>query len=76
MAFTLAVAQTHLDAWTAADLAVSSGQAYSIGGRSLTRADIVEVRNSITYWQREVSRATAAAGGNVGSANLMTPIWR
>ena len=75
MAMTLATAQTHLDAWTAADLAVSTGQAYSIGGRSLTRASAGEIREQLTYWQRIVDRLTAVAAGNSGNASVVYPKW-
>ena len=47
---TLAQAETQLAAWLEADTKVASGQAYSIGGRSLTRANAKEIRENITYW--------------------------
>lgn len=49
-------AQAHLDEWLAADLAVSKGQAYSIGGRSLSRADAATIRSNIEFWDRQVKR--------------------
>lgn len=49
-------AKKHLEAWYAADLAVSTGQSYRIGTRSLTRANIDEIRKQIIYWEREVAR--------------------
>ena len=62
----LATAQTHLDAWLAADTAISTGKSYTIGNRALTRADALEVRNQITYWQRIVKTYTAY---NAGKSN-------
>ncbi|MDP2688981.1 MAG: DUF6148 family protein [Deltaproteobacteria bacterium] len=53
---TLTQAQAHLDEWLAADLAVSKGQAYSIGGRSLSRADAATIRENIEFWDRQVKR--------------------
>jgi len=53
---TLADAQAHLDEWLAADLAVAKGQAYSIGGRSLSRADAATIRENIEFWDRQVKR--------------------
>lgn len=50
-------AQQHLDAWLAADMAVSRGQRYKIADRELTRADAAEIRKNIDYWQGHVSRA-------------------
>ncbi|MFP9128530.1 DUF6148 family protein [Niallia sp. BSM11] len=49
-------AKTHLNAWLEAELAVSSGQSYSIGTRSLTRANLKEIRETITYWENRVSK--------------------
>ena len=53
---TQAQAQAHLDEWLTADLAVSKGQAYSIGGRSLSRADADTIRSNIEFWDRQVKR--------------------
>lgn len=47
---TLAQAEAKLAEWLAADTAVASGQAYTIGGRSLTRANAKEIRENIDYW--------------------------
>jgi len=60
---TLAQAQAKLDAWMAADDAVAGGQSYSIGGRSLTRANAAEIRNNIEYWERRVVRLSHGSGG-------------
>lgn len=51
---TPAQAQAQLTLWIAADAAVATGQSYSIGGRSLSRADAAEIRKNITYWQNLV----------------------
>lgn len=56
-------AQTHLDAWIAADTAISTGKAYTIGNRSLTRSDAAEVTRQITFWQRTVKTQSALAKG-------------
>ncbi len=55
MALTLSQAQTALDAWIAADLAVAKGQSYTMNGRSLTMANVKEIREQILYWERRVS---------------------
>lgn len=55
MALTITQAQTALDAWIAADLAVAKGQSYSMNGRSLTLANSKEIREQIQYWERRVS---------------------
>lgn len=54
MALILSQAQTALDAWLAADLAVAKGQSYSMNGRSLTLANVKEIREQIQYWERRV----------------------
>lgn len=59
---TQAMAQVHLDAWLAADLAVAGGQSYTIGTRTLTRAQAVEIRGNIKYWQQQVVAATRTGG--------------
>lgn len=55
MSLTLLQAQTALDAWIAADLAVAKGQSYTMNGRSLTLANSKEIREQIQYWERRVS---------------------
>ena len=55
MALTLTQAQTALDAWIAADLAVTKGQSYTMNGRSLTLANVKEIREQIQYWERRVA---------------------
>lgn len=52
---TLEVAQSHLEAWLAAELAVSTGQSYSIGSRQLTRANLTEIRKQISFWRNEIA---------------------
>lgn len=53
---TLERAKVHLQAWLDAELAVSTGQSYSLGTRSLTRANLSEIRKQITYWRNEITR--------------------
>jgi hypothetical protein len=52
---TLEVAKKHLDAWLEAEMTVTTGQSYTIGSRSLTRANLTEIRNSIDYWNGKVA---------------------
>lgn len=51
---TLERARIHLDAWYKAELSVSTGQSYSIGSRSLTRANLPEIGKQIVYWENKV----------------------
>ena len=67
----LQTAQEHLDDWLAADKAVSTGSSYSIGGRSLTRADADTILNRITYWQRVVDGLMSSSD----TPGIVTPSW-
>lgn len=60
---TLAQAQTHLDAWMAADLAVAKNQSYTIGARTYTRADAKEIAQNVERWQSWVNRLSSGRGG-------------
>lgn len=51
---TLEIAQKHLEEWLEAELRVTTGQSYTIGSRTLTRANLTEIRNSIDYWNKKV----------------------
>lgn len=57
-----ATAQTQLDAWLAASLAVANNQSYSIGGRTLTRADAATIRDNIEFWEGRVNKAARGGG--------------
>lgn len=61
------IAKKHLEAWLEAELTVTSGQSYTLtstnGGRTLTRANLTEIRNSIEYWEKKLKEAEAAAKG-------------
>lgn len=52
---TLEIAQKHLEAWLNAELEVSVNQAYTIEGKSFTRADLGEIREQIDYWRNVVA---------------------
>ena len=56
---TKAQAEAQLSAWLAASLAVASNQSYSIGNRSLTRADAEDITKQIDYWQGYVNRLSS-----------------
>ena len=55
---TITQAEAQLATWLAADTAVATGQAYAIGGRSLTRANAREIRENIVFWDKQVKRLT------------------
>jgi hypothetical protein len=60
---TLATAEAKLELWLAADEAVAKKQSYSIAGRSLTLADVNDIRQNISYWQGWVDRLQASSRG-------------
>lgn len=55
---TQAQAEARLTAYMAAEQAVLSNQSYSIGGRAMTRANLREIRDGITYWEVKVKKLT------------------
>jgi len=60
---TLAQAEAQLSAWLDASTAVAQGQSYTIGARSLTRADAKEIREQIDYWENKVQKLSSGSGG-------------
>ena len=62
---TLAKAIEARDAWVEASIATAAGQSYSIGNRSLTRADAAEIQKQIGFWERTVKSLTASANTGV-----------
>lgn len=75
-AITLAQAEAKLTEWLAADTAVASGQAVTIEGKSISRANSAEIRKNIKFWNRMVSSLTdAATRGNSGiRVSGVTPV--
>lgn len=53
---TLKIAQKHLNAWLEAELQVTTNQSYTIGSRSLTRADLADIREQIDFWEGKVAK--------------------
>lgn len=54
-AITLETAKKHLEMWLEAESEVAINQAYTIGGKSFTRANLGEIRKQIEYWSNKVS---------------------
>ena len=54
--YTLETAKVHLNAWLTAELEVTTHQSYSIGTRSLTKANLAEIRKQIEFWRNEVEK--------------------
>ena len=67
-------AQTRLQLWLDAEEAISKGASYSIGDRSLTRANLPDVIERIGYYQRLVDGFRAKALG-AASAGMRVVKW-
>lgn len=52
----LTFARERLALYYAAEEKVLTGQSYSLGGRTLTRANLSEIRAGVTLWEGRVSR--------------------
>ena len=48
--WTLAEVEEQLELWKACLKAIAAGQSYTIGGRSLTRANLEQVKETIEYF--------------------------
>jgi len=69
---TLAQAEAQLTAYLAAETAVLKGQSYTIGQRSLTRADLADIRAGIDAWDARVKQLTNSAQGR-SRARIVVP---
>lgn len=62
---TLAQAEAQLASWLAASSAVAQNQSYTIESgssrRTYTRADAVEIRNQVAFWDAKVKELTSSA---------------
>ncbi|KXS40031.1 MAG: hypothetical protein AWU54_2118 [Candidatus Frackibacter sp. T328-2] len=56
-------AKQRLEAYYEAEMAVLAGQEYKIGTRSLTRANLEEIRAAIDSLEKQVDQLTAAVNG-------------
>lgn len=52
---TLEIARKHLEAWLTAELEVTTNQSYTIGSRTLTRANLAQIRKQIEFWNNKVA---------------------
>lgn len=58
---TLKEAQKHLKIWLKAEAEIATSQSYTIGTRTLTRANLKEVRDQIKFWENKVAELESAA---------------
>ena len=70
---TLETAKRHLDAWLEAELTCTTNQSYTIGSRTLTRADLAQIGERIKYWNGLVNQLEAAKkhGGRNRTMRIM-----
>lgn len=63
--FSKELCKERLNTWLRAEEAVATGQSYQIGPRSLTRADLKQIREELEYWGGKLAEAEAeeTAGG-------------
>lgn len=54
--FTIEQAKEKYYQWSEAAQAVATSQSYTIDGRTLTRANLDEIRKMMAYWKAEVER--------------------
>lgn len=66
---TLAQAEAQLALYLEAEQTVLTGQSYTIGGRSLTRADLAAIQDGIRIWNE---RATSLGAGAQGRSRART----
>lgn len=52
---TMEIAKKHLEVWLEAEMTVATGQSYAIGSRTLTRANLTEIRKTIDYWNAKIA---------------------
>ena len=50
------IARHHLNTWLEAELELTTHQSYKIGSRSLTKADLGQIRKQIEFWQNRVAQ--------------------
>lgn len=67
----LAEAEQNLANWRAAEVAISTGQSYTIGTRQLTRPNLSDVLARIAYWSRAVEGLKAGRGTGIRVMRLM-----
>jgi len=57
------------DGWLEAEKAVMAGQSYSIDGKTVTKANLSDIRNSVKHWESQISLLRRKAKGK-GRARL------
>jgi hypothetical protein len=56
-------AKAKLQMWLDCEDAIATGQSYTIGSRSLTRANLKDVHDAIAYWSSIVTKCECGRNG-------------
>ncbi len=75
-AISLKTAKKHLNEWLNAELEVSTSQSYQIGSRSLTRANLKEIREQIKFWENKVTEIEATENNRRGRNRIYRAVLR
>jgi len=70
---TLAQAEARLSEYLAAEVKVLAGQAVTIDGTTLTRANLEMIQRGITIWDSRVKSLSASSSR--GRAVTVSPAW-
>ncbi len=49
-------ARKHLEIWENAEIEVAQSQSYTIGSRSMTKANLSEIREQIKYYENKLAK--------------------
>lgn len=60
---TIEEARENLTMWLDVERAISTGQSYKIGTRSLSRADLSMVASRIAFWRNEIEKLESGQRG-------------
>lgn len=65
--FSKELCRQRLKIWLAAEEAIANGQRYQIEGRSLTRADLYDVKKELLFWAERLAEAESEEqnGGSI-----------
>lgn len=72
---TLEEARENLQLWLSAERAAASGKSYTIGNRSLTRADLSDIADRIRFWRAEVARLEYGRGAGMRVLQAVPRDW-
>ena len=62
---TLAQAETKLSEYLAAETAVLAGQSWSMGGKSMTKANLQFIQQGIEIWNARVKKLASNPSGGI-----------